>query len=112
MTNEELINKCMDGIIAQGERSMIGTGCVYRGPRGLKCAAGHALEDRFYSVSMEHNPCFDPTVWAALLASGVSDDQKDLMTDMQNIHDLNTPATWPLAKIQLLNQYVSRQVEA
>ena len=46
MTEQEVFNKVWDHIITQGKPSLSGEGkCRYRGPNGLKCAAGIFLTD-------------------------------------------------------------------
>ena len=49
-TFEYVLNK----ILEQGEPSLNKDGkCLYRGPNGLKCAAGHLISDEEYNPSME-----------------------------------------------------------
>jgi hypothetical protein len=46
MTEQEVFNKVWDHIITQGNPSVNKDGnCLYRGPNGLKCAAGILLTD-------------------------------------------------------------------
>lgn len=53
-----LTKKAYEAVIAQGEVSIEGTTCMYRGPRGLKCAAGHAIPDEVYEPGMEGLPFY------------------------------------------------------
>ena len=47
MTEQEVFNKVWDHIITQGKQSLDDRGkCRYRGPNGLKCAAGIFLTDK------------------------------------------------------------------
>lgn len=46
--------KAYEAVIAQGEASVdTNNKCRYRGPNGLKCAAGHAIPDEVYDPWME-----------------------------------------------------------
>lgn len=53
MTHQEVFNKVYLAIIAQGEPSSDGKNCLYRGPNGLKCAAGHLVPDDKYDPDWE-----------------------------------------------------------
>tara|TARA_B100001146_G_scaffold152086_1_gene133687 strand:+ start:242 stop:553 length:312 start_codon:yes stop_codon:yes gene_type:complete len=75
-------------VVEQGEPSIGETGqCLYRGPNGLKCAAGHLLSDEDYSPDMEGLRVVDvfhnhPHKW--------------LISQMQKAHDIAavTPDTF------------------
>ena len=50
MTLQEIFDKAVGGVIAQGGPSAVmtdyfGIKCLYRGPNGRRCAAGHVLTD-------------------------------------------------------------------
>jgi hypothetical protein len=112
LTRKELINKAMDGIIAQGVRSVDNTSgfCVYRDAHGRKCAAGHLIDDKvFHDCSMAKpginmTGALDPDVRTMLILSGV-----DLAADsavvsiLQYVHDAERPDTWPAIKTVLLD---------
>jgi hypothetical protein len=55
MTPQEIFEKVLEGISSQGyKKSESITGrCMYRGPNGLKCAAGHLIPDEMYNPMME-----------------------------------------------------------
>ena len=53
MNNQEIFNKVLTNLRAQGRRSMIGDRCCYRGSNGDKCAIGHLIADEDYHVLME-----------------------------------------------------------
>lgn len=53
MTNQEIFNKVVSHLRAQGIKSKDATGCLYRGPNGTKCAAGCLIEDSEYDPEME-----------------------------------------------------------
>lgn len=55
MTNQETFDIVVTALRAQGRKSVDAHGgCMYRGPNGLKCAAGHLIPDSLYSPEMEH----------------------------------------------------------
>lgn len=46
MTNQEIFDKALNGILKQGVPSMMSSGvCKYRGPNGTMCAVGLLLTD-------------------------------------------------------------------
>jgi len=53
---QELYDYIVEAIVKQG-RPSVGDNdrCLYRGPDGLKCAAGHVIPDSFYSALMKEN---------------------------------------------------------
>jgi hypothetical protein len=53
---QELYDYIVEAIVKQG-RPSVGDNdrCLYRGPDGLKCAAGHVIPDSFYSALIEEN---------------------------------------------------------
>lgn len=114
-TNRELICKAMDGIIAQGDKSQSedpcmtddnGTPvCLYRGPEGRKCGAGHLIDDEHMPADVNSSPYNDPIIVEALLASGIDNSQIGLVGKLQRIHDQHPVYTWPMHKEALLSQY-------
>lgn len=52
MTLQEIFNKSVTGVLAQGGASMFGAACAYRGNDGRKCAAGQLLPDDVYDSSL------------------------------------------------------------
>lgn len=59
MNRQEIFDRSCAGIVAQGGPSVSKNGkCLYRGPNGRKCAAGHLIPDETYSKKMEGNSSF------------------------------------------------------
>lgn len=58
MTNQEMFNFVWDKLAEQGCASSttddFGIACLYRGPNGLKCAAGHLIPDEAYNEQDEY----------------------------------------------------------
>lgn len=83
---QRLFERVVSAVVRQGEPSVNKhRQCLYRGPRGLKCAAGHIIRDSEYSRSMEKLPIED-------LGSLLPDRLRphiDLISKLQSAHDDN-----------------------
>ena len=54
LTEQQVYNNALFGMRGQNyEPSRIGDACLYRGPRGLKCAIGHSIPDDIYCPEMD-----------------------------------------------------------
>lgn len=85
MTQQEIFNTVATKLLAQGVASASADGkCLYRGPNGTKCAAGHLIPDEKYNPSMESRPSTNPAVHRAL---GIDDADKWLVRELQGAHD-------------------------
>lgn len=60
--------------------------CLYRGPRGNKCALGHLIPDKAYDKEMECNT-LNGLMTKSHFLDGLSDDRQDLLGDLQDKHD-------------------------
>lgn len=98
MTKQEMFERVVRGLAAQGwERSVDpddedpddGLLCLYRGPGGRKCAAGHLIADEHYRSFLEDCGSVWPegAVAEALIASGVPKELLDVVAELQQIHD-------------------------
>lgn len=96
-TKQETFDAVLFGIRAQGKPSwgyvsgVTGGLCLYRGPNGLKCAAGLLLPDEAYKPSFENervNGVDGPG--AALRLAGYFD--ATLLNRLQNCHDMAASA--------------------
>jgi hypothetical protein len=87
---QELYDYIVEAIVKQG-RPSVGDNdrCLYRGPDGLKCAAGHVIPDSMYSpVRME-----DKSVDTLRRDSKLPDSlipHVELLFRLQNAHDGNS----------------------
>lgn len=89
-------------MLTQNERSVTSDGmCLYRGPRGLMCAAGKLIDDAKYHEDIEGGNALD-----AIVMKTYRDEVKDLLSNnaearevlrkSQGIHDgVLAPASWP-----------------
>jgi hypothetical protein len=101
MTNQEIFDKAVSGIIAQGgpsTRIMPGDNvvCCYRTETGRKCAIGQLIADEFYHKEMEGRNASASLVIGAITRSigsisGVP--QRVFMSALQGIHDALTLST-------------------
>jgi hypothetical protein len=89
MTDQEIVNFVAEKLRAQGRQSLNEDGdCQYRGPDGLRCAAGWLLADEHYSPELEGVSARRPLAAAALCASGVGKAQLHLVGALQDAHDM------------------------
>lgn len=75
------------------QSTILGVGCLYRGPYGLKCAAGWLIDDEDYDEGLESIACMNEEVSSVIEKScerrGVAFDIKDIkfIQELQNAHD-------------------------
>ena len=110
MTDQELFDNVATHLLRQGKRALDAEGkCVYRSFDGLKCAAGCLIDDEHYSSGFENLGVttrakaegFSEDLLDALNASGVSDEQFELVSELQVIHDAYEPRSWSRSLAQL-----------
>jgi hypothetical protein len=96
-TEQQVFDQVAKHMLAQGVRSKKADSehnvCLYRGPAGLKCAAGCLIADDEYTPEMDNN--HKGTSWDGLVSRGeVPRAHRDLIQDMQSIHDRQEPEDW------------------
>lgn len=93
-TEQEIFDQVKNHLLTQNKASMREGGtCVYRGPNGLKCAAGCLIGDDEYLPEMDRAY---GTTWLALAGRGlVPQEHKDFIIELQNVHDDWSPSSWP-----------------
>lgn len=104
MTAQEIFDKVATHLLRQGKKSEgPGKGCLYRGPNGLKCAAGFLIDDAYYDPKFEGkgvgaiSKADTPNTVLlneALLKSGVPAELFDFVGELQGIHDDYWPEYW------------------
>lgn len=109
MTQQEIFNTVKKHLLSQNERSVEGTACRYRGPRGLKCAAGILIPDSEYTESMEGKgwPC-GKTTTSPLRNIADKLGHNNLIRNLQIVHDSYDPTHWPA---QLKNVSTNYELE-
>lgn len=98
MDNQSVFDKIVGHLRKQGCKSQSGPAdsyrCLYRGPKGTKCAAGCLIEDDEYLPEMESQK-FNSLIRSSLGESlqRFSNNQ-DLICALQNIHDETSVSGW------------------
>lgn len=88
---QELYDYIVEAIVKQG-RPSVGDNdrCLYRGPDGLKCAAGHVIPDSMYSENMEGKDVHSLMCKKQMPKSLIPHEK--LLRAMQSAHDGTKPA--------------------
>lgn len=68
--------------------------CVYRNPDGLRCAAGVLIPDDLYNPGIEGDAAEHLEVWDEM---GYSEDEIELIVELQYIHDQTPVDQWTKA---------------
>jgi hypothetical protein len=106
-TLQEIFNIVSAHLLNQGQKSVSNGICMYRGPNGLKCAAGCLIPDE------EYNPEFESNRWNVLVDDGLIQNKfKTEIVALQEIHDYapkNDPEQcviqWKTKLIEFANEY-------
>lgn len=99
MEAQEIFNTVARHLLTQGEKSMVGDKelygemCVYRGPRGLKCAAGVLMTDE------EAAECGEQWAWHSAITAAQLEvvnriGHSGLVAQLQRVHDNADPGYW------------------
>lgn len=86
MTRQEIFDKAYTVILEQGIPSIDPDmeRCVYRGPNGVRCVAGHFITDEEYNDRMEIFTADEGTVRDLFLDKNID---PGFMRSLQRIHD-------------------------
>ena len=86
--NQDAFDKVLKAIRAQGyQRSVNADGsCKYRGPNGLRCAAGHLIPNSLYKASIEGVSISDARI-PEEITNYFDSVSLDLIQSMQFAHD-------------------------
>jgi hypothetical protein len=90
MTPQEIFDTVAVHLMTQGKKSQGAGECLYRGPDGLKCAAGVLIPDEDYTPKMEGKPVSE----LAYFRQGFDAVCVDLIFTMQICHDHQEPEAW------------------
>jgi hypothetical protein len=89
--DQQVFDYVLEKLREQGCQSKYADRCLYRGPNGLKCAAGHLIPDDEYDEKMEDGLLNGPDsvfnnslVNSYFLQKGVN---IDLLARLQSVHD-------------------------
>lgn len=115
MTKQEIFDKVAIHLLTQKKRSISESegGCLYKGPNGLKCAVGCLFTGNFDTSELEGEAVFSSEVRCALQSLGVIDsnesdqveDQVDLLSELQEIHDEMPPEDWRMHLLRLATEH-------
>jgi len=89
MNEQETFDKVVEHLRKQNELSQRNGTCLYRGPNGLKCAAGCLIPDELYEARMEGK-----IVSASILNKVFKDYNIDLIGSLQKCHDYTEIEDW------------------
>lgn len=99
-TAQEVFDQVRDHLLSQNETSRGDNGCLYHSADGLKCAAGCLVADHEYKKEMEG------VEWRGLIDRGyVPETHKELISDLQRIHDNFNTSFWEDELISLSHKY-------
>jgi hypothetical protein len=109
-TRQEIFNEIAIHLLTQNEKSTDSVRCLYRGPRGLKCAVGGIIPDEVYekwkdieisfplvngeSIKLDKGllvQFFPPELMEDLQ---IAETDKRFLQALQRIHDHNEPIRW------------------
>jgi len=89
LTAQEIFDKVSIHLLTQNKRSQDDRMCTYRGPEGLKCAAGCLIPDKHYYPKLEQMS------WQTLVNNGeVSSNHNELISLLQCVHDEKPVENW------------------
>lgn len=103
-TRQEIFDIVARHLLTQKEKSTntIGSFCMYRGIRGLKCAIGALIPDEKYSPAFESCMVEEPEVCEA---AGISYEDVSFARGIQCVHDLCEPAYWFTELLRFAHRY-------
>ena len=96
MTNQEIFDRVARHLLTQGKASYDATRgmCMYRGPDGLKCAAGILILDNAYDPSLEGKMAEELPA-STQAAMGLEDEHAvEIVRHLQSIHDNWNACLW------------------
>lgn len=91
-TEQEVFDYVAKHLLKQGERSVVGTSCSYRGVGGLMCAVGCLISDEEYKPEMDV-AAGQGTSWTSLVGRELANSSKHdgLLVELQGAHDGANP---------------------
>lgn len=94
MNAQQIFDTVARHLLTQRRKSQDAMGnCLYRGPDGMKCAAGILIPDEEYSPELETKYVENPLVWSA---TGIDDEtHRPLIRSLQFMHDDDKVEDWP-----------------
>lgn len=96
MSPQEMFDKAVNGVMAQGRQSMVGGMCRYRGADGAKCTVGFLVDDDEIAAKMDAAAYSSVGALLRLAIEGwllfelpafIRTDTGLLLSDLQSAHD-------------------------
>jgi hypothetical protein len=112
LTLQEIFDTVSKHLLIQKERSYdpVNGWCMYRGPRGLKCAVGILISDDLYDEAMENEPVgfLFSSRRDVIVGSGIDADSNEacrLLRELQFMHDGEKPSMWESSLKDLASRF-------
>lgn len=99
MTAQQVFDHVCEHLMQQGERSVDGDYCRYRGPNGTACAVGCLIPNHFYRKEMEGADVKDIKLPPQLTP------HEELLEDLQRVHDADPINAWPAGLRKVANDF-------
>ncbi len=90
-TAQEVFDLAAGGCLRQGKRCVENGRCVYRGPSGMKCAAGFVLTNEEVAINPQADVGYIIRNMPVCRLHGLV----ALLSRLQTIHDLEPVEDWP-----------------
>ena len=109
--DQTIFNKVAAHLLAQGRPSMgdYGGESAYHNYDGLRCAVGCLISNKHYSEDLEGYSVQHDRVLQAVKSSlglqHLAPRTADLLSDLQELHDLTPPEEWREGLKELAHQY-------
>lgn len=102
-TEQQVFNQAAKHLLTQNKKSKNRSKCLYKSKSGLKCAAGCFISDKQYKK--EFDSC-SLTSWDDIINEfNLTKKHKDLISELQHIHDAFHPNQWKTMLIELAQEY-------
>jgi len=102
MTNQEVFDKVVAHLKAQGKQSLKGDSCKYRGSMGMKCAVGCLIPDEEYSSELEGKTVRSPEL---VNLPSLRHLNLELLWDLQGVHDRCDPPNWETKLLKVAKRF-------
>lgn len=105
MTNQTAFNKVARHLLTQNARCVNSSNaCVYRGPKGLKCAIGALIPDDQYKRRFDTRQ-FNTDDLVDVGVPALQGLDPSLLRELQVVHDVHAVEFWPWYLIDVANKF-------
>ncbi len=101
MKPQKIFDRVATHLLTQKKKSQRGGSCLYRGPKGLKCAIGCLIPDNKYDPEMENAAVEGLFLSYPAISKLLGEYNENLLVELQDIHDYRRAGMWKncLAKL-------------